>query len=684
MFAIKPAAPGCLWPFSFHSKNRQPWGLIDGVNGNLIFELRLATFTLSGRVAVSPFLPKASVRLKVMIRSFPRPVGLGSMVAIFFLAWCSCSSDAWAEEMRTWSDASGKFKIQGKFASEEDGKITLEKPDGSEMEIELKKLSSADQKYVKGLKKKGNETPAEIPGGMGAAVTSKIGTAKTVEIKMPSKPWKFEVPKELPTVKNERSLTSIPPRSDFFEGMKGFVGSRSGKFGGIGYIWDRAWQKKGDDLTRLVICDLEEEKQISNAAVKGRYIPLAIDDTGQRLALKRDEDGKKDRLEFWTIEGDVATKGVEWIPYNEAKGGDREIAWAAFVGDDRILTVGNGGHLVMWKVEGLRPLYKVQISGRNPPAMTADQKWLAFTTGKELCILDLKLGAVVGMQKTPQMGWSHLAFSPGQRRLAMDMGDRLFVWDFATGEKYREISYLGQPLSGPVAFADEDHVLLGKKYLIQINDELRLWEFSGGDYGAQVGGLIYFTVPGSEKSSGSLIGMKLPLTSQKEFLATAMNDPKFLALAPNSSVKLDVSAVDPAGREIAQKGLTERLKEYGFSVSPDAPVSLVAETALGKEEEVEYQGFGFGPISKVKAKDFQCGVKFVFEGKTLWTNSIGTRPPHMISLQNNETIEQYVNKTQKYNFDWFAKVVLPQRLPKGTVGNSFCLGVTQMTATGAF
>src|SRR2546430_12045494 len=51
-------------------------------------------------------------------------------------------------EFRTWSDASGKFTVKAKFVSAADGKVTLEQEDGSTVEVELAKLSPADQKYV--------------------------------------------------------------------------------------------------------------------------------------------------------------------------------------------------------------------------------------------------------------------------------------------------------------------------------------------------------------------------------------------------------------------------------------------------------------------------------------------------------------------------------------------------------
>src|SRR5947209_900638 len=55
---------------------------------------------------------------------------------------------ATAAEMRTWTDSTGQFKIQARFVASELGKVTLAKEDGSELEIDLKKLSAADQAYV--------------------------------------------------------------------------------------------------------------------------------------------------------------------------------------------------------------------------------------------------------------------------------------------------------------------------------------------------------------------------------------------------------------------------------------------------------------------------------------------------------------------------------------------------------
>jgi hypothetical protein len=50
--------------------------------------------------------------------------------------------------MRTWSDASGKYQIEARFVSFEDGTIRLQKTNGRFVRIAYDLLGSADQSYV--------------------------------------------------------------------------------------------------------------------------------------------------------------------------------------------------------------------------------------------------------------------------------------------------------------------------------------------------------------------------------------------------------------------------------------------------------------------------------------------------------------------------------------------------------
>jgi hypothetical protein len=53
------------------------------------------------------------------------------------------------ETIRIWTDASGTHKIEAKYTGFQDGKVQLEKADGSKMQVPLGSLSAPDQEYVK-------------------------------------------------------------------------------------------------------------------------------------------------------------------------------------------------------------------------------------------------------------------------------------------------------------------------------------------------------------------------------------------------------------------------------------------------------------------------------------------------------------------------------------------------------
>ena len=53
-----------------------------------------------------------------------------------------------ASGLRTWSDTTGKFRIEAELVSVEDGKVNLKKKDGEVVSVPLGKLSKADQEFV--------------------------------------------------------------------------------------------------------------------------------------------------------------------------------------------------------------------------------------------------------------------------------------------------------------------------------------------------------------------------------------------------------------------------------------------------------------------------------------------------------------------------------------------------------
>ncbi len=614
-----------------------------------------------------------------------------------------------AETPRTWSDASGKFKIQGTFVSNDNGKITLKKSDGTEMEIELKKLSATDQKYVADLEKAAANSPFKTkeddpfktkpagttktapnkstgtgkptgtgrptgtgkPADSGATSEARLivpdfSDAKVITVGPPDQAWKFEIPAaaESSTGKSKAKTIPLPKKTDFFEGTKGLVGSSSGKFAAIGY----SLQKPGvnqPSTTRVVVCNLETSKLIGEGSLAGKYAPLAMHNDGIQVLMRRDEfgGGNQDRLELWNIAAKSASKGMQCIPYDDAERGDRDVAWGAFVGDDRIATVSGKGKLVVWNLEDMKPLYTMSIQGGSKPAVSPDQKWLAFATGKEVGILDLAEGEIVAMQTTPPVNWPNLAFSPGQKKLGMAAFDRLFVWDFSNGELYREMPYQGLHVMGNITWPSDDHVLLGNRFLIDLENQVKLWDYQGAEFAQQFAGMTWFVVTDPFQGPGAFLGAQLPPPAVKDALAKAMSQPDFFVLKPGTTVKIDTTAVDPAGKDFVEKALIARLKEAGYEAGPSGTIDLVAQTEIGKDRQVSYHTFGRAGSQTYNVRDYYSRVKFIYKGTEVWQTSVGS-VPGFIHLGQNETLEAYLKKSEKFNFDWFGKVDLPKLLQK--------------------
>lgn len=61
---------------------------------------------------------------------------------------------------RVWEDKSGDFAVRAKFVAFADGDVELLKPDGRELKVPIKKLSPADQKWVRDQVKASKAKPA--------------------------------------------------------------------------------------------------------------------------------------------------------------------------------------------------------------------------------------------------------------------------------------------------------------------------------------------------------------------------------------------------------------------------------------------------------------------------------------------------------------------------------------------
>ena len=124
----------------------------------------------------------------------------------FFLPLLLClllASSLSAQEVRIWKSSNGKYSIEAKLLSYQDGELKLAKPDGSTLTVELSKLSSNDKKYVESLKLGGKEKNPSAGKGR-SSNTGSTGSKSTRSLK-PTEPWDGEVRRK-PKVKYARLI----------------------------------------------------------------------------------------------------------------------------------------------------------------------------------------------------------------------------------------------------------------------------------------------------------------------------------------------------------------------------------------------------------------------------------------------------------------------------------------------
>lgn len=624
-----------------------------------------------------------------------RNIPLASRISLAVLTLALASGSALGQEFRTWKDATGKFSIKAKFVSNDDGKLTLAREDGGEVEIELKKLCDADKKYVADLEKENKENPfkASSPDPFKAKKAAGASRGASAEPRMVNGDWsaariltptpekdawevKVSPPPAPPTIK-ARGI-GIPAKVSIHEKNKGMVVSADGKRAAIAY--EDPFKKS----TRLVLIDLEKGKILGSSSTPGPMAPLALSDDGSQILMKRDEFGfgNADRLELWTLGAQGISKVIAFFPYGDASGGDRDVKWGAFVDGQRALTVSNKGKLALWDVDSAKAIYSLDIQGDTKPGLSPDRKFLAFTTGKEMGILDIDAGEVRGLKPTTgNTAFAVLSFSPSGKKFAIALMDKVLAFDTATGEPSAEMLAAGVVVNGAALWTDEDNVLVGNQYLLDLTNQVKVWHYQGVERATQVGPITLLLADSGPLGPGAVVPAQLPHPAAKSALSRAMADPDFVVLKPGSTVRINVDQISDAGKRSAVvDALTAKLSAIGVKVGPGAALELVASTEVGKQRDISYRTFGPGrSIQNYKVQEYISRVKFVYQGKTAWESST-YNIPHMVMLRNGQTMEQYLREQEKPNFDFFSRVELPKILTRPT--GTPTLGSSQVSGSG--
>ena len=512
----------------------------------------------------------------------------------------------------------------------------------------------------------------------------------------------------------EPKVVALPNRENFFETFGGIAAVRGGSTALIGYTLDPPGRSVAS-TTRLAAVDLNRGRVSHEATAAGLWVPLGVDlapgGNGRgaadlRVLVRSDEFqiGEKARLEVWRVSRRDVLRGRSWTPY-PATGSrfDSDIDWAA-VARGRALTLSDEGRLAAWDLDAGGPLAKgeppalwtLELAtggmprGEQTPAISPSGTHLAVLHDGAVLIVDLAAGTTVAaIPGIDGYAFPRLAFSRDGARLALLNGRALRVFDMRDGSLATAAVLPEAPgrRGGALDWVGPRCVLIGGELLVDVDSRLPLWRYEAQAPPAVAGGAAWF--PLAETGAGqrtALAGYDLPHPEAAAALEKAKADPDFLVLKAGDRVRVDASAVPPAGRDEARAGLEAAVTGGGYVLADDAPAVLAASVERTDPRTVRYGRSGFNLFPEdaetVTVRDYRYVFGLTVDGAEVWRSGyVQSTAPHRISLERGQSVADALRQYDVPDYGRFAGRTLPEPVLRPSPGTE-SLGESEVTNEG--
>jgi len=608
---------------------------------------------------------------------------------------------------RTWQDDTGQFKIEAELVKVEDDAVRLKRRDGQMVTVPLDRLCEEDQQFVRRLQGSGEDendededsSNGENEGDKDASFVDQLPTKRAKSDSGEGVYLSTVDPSGInpdggtvPVTLVRRSI-ALPPQEDFFERPLDVCVAAT-EPGQVMLPFARLNQH--NQPTRIVLCDL------ASRGSRPRALTFPVD----AVAVDLSPDGKsvlscpngfgfgaKSRVDLWNIQNGKLEHALGWKPYVGAghMGRDGDVKWAAFVDENHVLTCGDQEKVILWKLPEVEAVYSLSVAWGTEPALSAGRKQLAVLTDLGLMILDAKTGEVLGSYEGAGSGGT-IAFRPDGGGIALATSTRLIVWELTQAKPYRDIGLgvTGVP-SERMAWPAKNYILLGGRYLVDLEKYCLLWDYQGGQFANSIGRQLWCLC--CQHNSVTLVPQPIPHEAALE-AARRLKPEEYRGIEPGATVSLEVN-VSASGDRLGhiRQMYEQQLESRGLKVAPGQQMKLVLSTKPGKSEKVLYvesRGFRhlrpFGSLSsddRFETVMFQqqvSEVAFVIDGKSAWQTSCTVTAPTNVQLEDGESIVQAVKKHEVPNIDFFNGVAIPSYIARPH--DSVTFGASKLTPNG--
>lgn len=655
-----------------------------------------------------------------------RSAGLTAVIAMLLMRISFACAD---EEMRTWTDSTGKFKIEARFVSLEKQIVTLEKADGTRVQIDLLKLTQDDQHEAGRLQRVQqfralNKNPFKEMGKPGTErlaplIATPIDWTGVKRLEVSEGPWK---PPALESVERKLDFTPKPitfPRNDIFAEVTGMVVHAKSRRAYVVTSTSQPGLRNATSST-FHVCDLEKGKVIKMVDAAGKQKPLAISPDGQWLITREDRRGlaqalnaRGQMLTLWNVSDAAITATQRWDAAMDATEHSNYVNGASFLHDGTLLTWLGNGLFTWWDLKPLKARQTMQLEVNFNPAFSPDTRLMAalwykkpdkpkrpagqpappqaLTPGhyNNLVLIDTATGQTLSSLRLEYTHLTHLAFSPDGKRLAALQNFNAIVYDFKTGQQETKLHFSGLAndhcgcfwtsptalmTSNPVCFlAPEFHANIWT-YHMHVKDHVTFAE----DH-------VFFL---NDMDDIKLVGVKLPHPEALQMVDKVKKDPQFFVVKPGTKVKIDLRGFVPGKlKDDVTAALVKSVKAAGLEVG-EGGVSLLAWYSAQGEQEMFYTQEPEAPYretSKINLKNWMYQMRIESEGRVHWS-MVGISPaPPLLHLKRGEKIADYVKRLSEPEATFYQRTVIPRYLireVKTQEVGSVSLGRSKVTAEG--
>ena len=357
-----------------------------------------------------------------------------------------------------------------------------------------------------------------------------------------------------------------------------------------------------------IYCDLLSGKMVSNIWLPRHYVPTSVDPSGRYAIFAKSTlvDFEKEVLYIADFQDTGEPKLRRWCPLLDPEAQPKahvsivdasQIAWASFVGSDRIVTLTTAGRLDVWSFPDKKCLGSVPgIIGR--PALTPDGLELVVgTASDELLLIDPSSPIIKGKMAVSHLPeGTELAIHPDAKSIAVGgrckaddlriQGDS-FVVALPNGEatpiQSRKLQTDSKDRSVPELGWVDDYLVCRQK-LYDVQSLIPIWNLNGTDWAAPYG-RTYFSASQNKQKDTVLRCLNIPMKEINARIKNLKKRSDIVMLEPGDAVQIDVSRLPKNRQQEVKEWLVAQARERGFIPVESSPI--VIQASEGEERTIK-------------------------------------------------------------------------------------------------